>query len=61
MQICPGTDENVEMFEELINQYNLTVINLEEQSPTFRGRAGADCNIDITMIQGDLYNNVQDW
>jgi len=55
---CPNTDENGEKFEELIEQHNLTVINKEEQPPTFRGRAGVESNIYVTLTKGYICNSI---
>jgi len=58
---CPNTDKNGEKFEKLIEQHNLTVINKEGQPPTFRGRAGVESNIDVTLIKGYICNSTFDW
>jgi hypothetical protein len=58
---CRDTDDNGEMFEELIEQHNLVVLNREGQPPTFRGRAGAESNIDVTLSRGDISNCICNW
>jgi len=57
---CPGSDGNGEMFEELIQQFNLNIHNREGQPPTFRGRAKAESNIDVTMSRGNMYTDLTD-
>jgi len=49
------------MFEELIEHHNLMVINKEDQPSTFRGRAGVETNIDVTLTRKNLYNCIFDW
>jgi len=44
---CLRTDHNGGKYEGLINQHQLMIHNKEDQPRTFRGRAGAESNIDI--------------
>jgi len=59
--ISEGLLTEVVVHEELIQQLDLNIHNREGQPPTFRGRAGAESNIDIAMSRGNVYNDLTDW
>jgi len=50
-----------ELMEDLIQANNLIICNTEGQSPTYRNRASAETNIDITLTSLNLLNDIQNW
>ena len=55
------TDARGELLEELIMANNLTILNQPGNPPTYRNRAGAFSNIDVTLATTNLANRVKYW
>jgi hypothetical protein len=55
------TDSRGEQLEDLIFTNNLAILNLPGNPPTFKNRAGASSNIDVTLATNTLASSIVDW
>lgn len=58
---CDHTDERSEQVELLVAGKSLVVVNRANNPPTYRGRAGAKTNIDVTLANEYMGALIRDW
>lgn len=58
---CDNTDERGEEVELMIAERALTVLNRENNPPTYRGRVGVNSNIDVTLASEGVSAAIRGW